>query len=513
MDDITNVGGGAAKEEPSASAPVAFPPLGAPSPGGSDGLPDVRFTPETKKGLQRAETRKIKKSSTRTLRKSGTRLINFEDLPETLDDGAGAGSDIKDPAVGTSDFLQDDASLWWIDEGYIDLGKVEMKPPERFVVAVDGSDASMAGLNLCCQYWMEKVRTAKLTAVHVYDDTKVLAPKNKKEQIRSNIEGILLSSFSKSRYELSFEKKTTATKDVLMRFIQLYQDPFVVLGFYGVKGKKQDVRLGSTVQAILKRTDSTVIVCHDDDLTPTKNNGAKYVVCVDNNQSSTKAFLDALSLSRERDTIEVVHICGTAPEERHKAKMLQKKYTYMFTSKTLQPMTLGRACVFSLLPKKPGETTAETITAYAEEVGSVFLCVGTVALGSAADGTTGFSNAAAMCTLSHCSVIISHFNKADCAFEIEAKKLKITSTPKAPLKRAKSYRQNRATAERSEEEEGDVKDDSEERRKSFVDHADREIAAMMDASKKPADSSKVQPSQSPRPGLQVRDESNSLKKK
>merc|ERR1719197_2211485 len=113
----------------------------------------------------------------------------------------------------------------------------------------------------------------------------------------------------------------------------------------------------------------------------------------------------------------------------------------MFSSKTLQPMTLGRACVFSLLPKKPGETTAETITAYAEEVGSVFLCVGTVALGSAADGTTGFSNAAAMCTLSHCSVIISHFNKADCAFEIEAKK--IASAPKPVMLKQKSYRHNR----------------------------------------------------------------------
>ena len=43
-------------------------------------------------------------------------------------------------------------------------------------------------------------------------------------------------------------------------------------------------------------------------------------------------------------------------------------------------------------------------------------------------------------------------------------------TPKAPLKRAKSYRQNRATAERSEEEEGDVKDDSEVRLTFFALH-------------------------------------------
>ena len=65
----------------------------------------------------------------------------------------------------------------------VQIPQVEIRPPERFVVAVDGSDASMAGLNLCCHYWMEKVRTCKLTAVHVYDDTKVLAPRNKKEQV------------------------------------------------------------------------------------------------------------------------------------------------------------------------------------------------------------------------------------------------------------------------------------------------------------------------------------------
>ena len=47
----------------------------------------------------------------------------------------------------------------------------------------------------------------------------------------------------------------------------------------------QDVRLGSTVSTVMSKS--------------------RYVVCVDNNQSSTKAFLDALSLSRERDTIEV----------------------------------------------------------------------------------------------------------------------------------------------------------------------------------------------------------------
>ena len=46
---------------------------------------------------------------------------------------------------------------------------------------------------------------------------------------------------------------------------------------------------------------------------------------VDNNQASTKAYLDALALSQPGDVLEVLHLVGSTSEERVKAEMLQRK--------------------------------------------------------------------------------------------------------------------------------------------------------------------------------------------
>ena len=48
-------------------------------------------------------------------------------------------------------------SLWWIDEGWINLDTLTLAPAGRFVVAVDGSDPSRRGFELVLA-WMQQVR-------------------------------------------------------------------------------------------------------------------------------------------------------------------------------------------------------------------------------------------------------------------------------------------------------------------------------------------------------------------
>merc|ERR1711861_45061 len=108
---------------------------------------------------------------------------------------------------------------------------------------------------------------------------------------------------------------------------------FCIVGAYGARGRKKDGELGSCAAYILREIGASLIITFDDCVVPrpTGNGGkgAKYIVSVDNNQASTKSFLDALELSVTGDSIEVVHLLGPGEKrDKVKAEMLQKKYNY-----------------------------------------------------------------------------------------------------------------------------------------------------------------------------------------
>jgi hypothetical protein len=401
--------------------------------------PDAK--PEAAPTESKAETAAAATSSKEAPDKSETRPSRYEDEKDTN---------------------------WWLDEGWIDLDKVSLAPAERFIAAVDGSDASMVGFHLCVEYWMQKIKTAKITAVHVFDDKERNQPKLRKDRIRADLEGFLLSSFSKSRYELSFEKKTSSTKSILMNFIQQHggSKSFVILGHYGGKGKKKDAAMGSTVIEVLQKSAATVIVCHDDDVLPPKHKGGHYVIGVDNNQSSTKAFLDALSISSEGDKIEVVHVLDGEPTEE--CEMIRNKYMFMFESTSLAEIVKGKTLSFSFLPKKRKATLAMAIAEHAEVVDAQFICIGCANVaekdktsagtvkGAARSLTeTSMAVAAELCRDSSCCVMLSQFDDAECEYTIETKKMlrKASQANRRAkkLKHMESYRLNR---EIDDEEEG-----------------------------------------------------------
>lgn len=224
--------------------------------------------------------------------------------------------------------------------------------------------------------------------------------------------------------------------------------------------------MGSTVVEVLEKSAATVIVTHDDDVLPEKNKGSMYVIAVDNNQSSTKAFLDALSISSEGDRLKVVHVIESKDGSDEKAEMLRNKYEFLFTSESLASVTKGKTLTFNFLPKKSSGTVAEKIVTHSEEVDAQFICIGAANLHAYHGGLyqdaksrgsvihaeralrpSSLAIAASICHESSCSVMISQFDESDCMVQIEQKKVARKNKEKERrgkrLKHMDSFRLNR----------------------------------------------------------------------
>lgn len=205
------------------------------------------------------------------------------------------------------------------------------------------------------------------------------------------------------------------------------------------RGKKHG-SLGSTAAHVCINTDACVLVTHDTDNLPAKNASARFVVAVENNAASTKAFMDAMALSRKGDTVDVVHLVAAGTQARVHAEMLRMKYTYLFSSTTIAAYLEGRNLQFTMLPRDG--PVPETIASYADEVKANFLCVGTVKLAKARHGSAGWekwhgptSVGEQLCSLASCTVCLSHFTDKDRIVARQPERVSLPSHALGDLKR------------------------------------------------------------------------------
>merc|ERR1712187_1104055 len=110
---------------------------------------------------------------------------------------------------------------------------------------------------------------------------------------------------------------------------------------------------------------------------------AKFVVPVSLNKASTRAFLDAIRLSKPGDEIHVIFIkCHHEREESDYTTALRKKYEASFAffkdgDQHVFSKFHDRETKFLMVEKKRRESTPQAIMRYSEPFEADFIAVGT----------------------------------------------------------------------------------------------------------------------------------------
>mmetsp|Transcript_76225 Transcript_76225/g.203811 ORF Transcript_76225/g.203811 Transcript_76225/m.203811 type:complete len:625 (+) Transcript_76225:35-1909(+) len=320
-------------------------------------------------------------------------------------------------------------TYWWLDRGWIENSTMAqfLDKQGRFICSVDGSDVSLLGLRMCCDWLMLAKRGTHITCLHVYDISKeYLPPKFRKDYLATTLESYLVSSFVPSRYEIDMQdKKGKNTKAHLEQVCsEMCSSDFFVMGFYGTKGRKKAHMIGSTAHHIIAHAPQSVIIVQPDCPVP-RGRPARFLVCIDNNQASVKALLDALTLSGDHDVITLVHVVSDVHNPNSKAKMLRSKYNFLLKGSVLGRRTGGRIITFDfLLRPNFDKSIAETITDEAERRKVDMICIGSV------NARSGMINSVAteVVILAECATCISHFKNVNHAAYIERRRLELRHT-------------------------------------------------------------------------------------
>jgi len=213
----------------------------------------------------------------------------------------------------------------------------------------------------------------------------------------------LVGSVSSKRCKLAWVEKTKDAGSHICAAVCEHGAQFVCMGYYGLKGKKEEAyhdiigeKLSSNVATVLNQGNSCSLVCIKDDseaLLPVRERKATFVVSASLSKSSTKAFLDALRLSRPGDEIHVLYIKSyTDSGDMDMSAEVQSKFEGLFSTLSsssrleVSSRFTDREIKFVLEQKQKGETTPEAVNRYADSISADFLVVGANAADRVARG-------------------------------------------------------------------------------------------------------------------------------
>lgn len=288
----------------------------------------------------------------------------------------------------------------WID---VPICEAILTKDARILCTVDGSDNSMTALNFVAEGLMQKDRSTFVEVFHIYDTSKTYLPVHcQKVALRSTCEAIMTSSVSSKRYHLTWASKVdkSGPGGQICDAIRELSVDYVCMGFFGLKGRKSahDVfggLLSTNVAKVLNMGNSCSLICIKDEdagVLPIKQKKAVFVVSVSLNKTSTKAFLDALRLSKPGDEIHVVYIKSFMEfEDSDYTAQVREKYEGFFNSfKDEQQQVFSkfhdRSVQFVLVNKQRRESTPQSVVRFADEVNADFVVVGANAADRVARG-------------------------------------------------------------------------------------------------------------------------------
>lgn len=221
----------------------------------------------------------------------------------------------------------------WID---IPICETVLAEPLKLMCCIDGSKPSLAALDWVCDDVLQRDRQAFVEVLHLYDETKDVPAARKKDTLYNQCQNKLASSVSSKRYNLAWKdrkgKVGVEVADMILDHAVEQLPSFMCVGAYGVENTRKET-FKTHVLEMLRYARSSVIVLKDDDsrLLPIRRKTI-FAVSVSLNQASTKAFLDALKLSKPGDEIHVVYIKGYMEEldDSDYTTQLKEKYCSFF---------------------------------------------------------------------------------------------------------------------------------------------------------------------------------------
>lgn len=276
-------------------------------------------------------------------------------------------------------------------QGWVDCEKIDQFLTGHMVImaAVDGSDASMLGLQYLVTGFMRQDRDTELHIVHVFDRAKRNLPaKYKPENIRSQCEALVISNLVRRRYEFHWLDKAemTAGQRIVEEMATTNVD-FITMGYWGRKGRgKTAEAFKKTLMEVVEHGKCSVIVINPSDSRDLPiGRPTKFVVSANLNSAAVKAFVDAIRLSKPGDEIHVVYVKSFLEnEESDYTIQVREKYEALFTGldgtaedgcQELQNFH-DRSAVFNVVDKQMRESTAEAVVRYAEDEDADFIVVG-----------------------------------------------------------------------------------------------------------------------------------------
>jgi len=274
--------------------------------------------------------------------------------------------------------------------GWIDVPTCEelLSATTKFLLAVDGSEISTVARDYIADDLLWKNRNTHADVVHVYCDTKdYLPPKLRSDAVRQAVESKFAGSVSSKRYTLNWiSKNGKSAAQHLVSEAKRNESNFVVMGYRGLKGRKDSRMVSSNCYQALKEAPCSVMVIKDETVEqmPMKR-PTKFVVSVSLNKASTKAFLDALRLSQPEDEVHVVYCKGRLEKAQNIYEHeLRAKYEGFFGSITDGSGAFtkfqDRHCHLHIINQPAQQTVPEAIVAYADSLEADFIVVGTNAL-------------------------------------------------------------------------------------------------------------------------------------
>lgn len=315
--------------------------------------------------------------------------------------------------------------------------------PLKIMTCCDGSPLAESGVEytLSCLVQQDKRNVCEI--VHIYDNNKegYLPVKWRKATIEADIEARLTTSVSSERGKLKLmpRNKGCPVSDQIMEEASRFNADFIVMGFLGRKrasgarstaaadthlsrsSSGSDLPISSNNLAVLGKSTSGVIIMQKEythetsDLLP-KSRPARFVVSVSLNAAATKAFIDALQLSKAGDVIDVVYVKSFMEKtESDYTKALREKYDSFFkglkgSTDSKEFMSFSdRNCNFLMLEKRRGKTTAQMVTDYADANDADFVVVGTNTMRQdRGKAVLGSVSADILCETT-CNIVVSHY--------------------------------------------------------------------------------------------------------
>jgi len=281
--------------------------------------------------------------------------------------------------------------------------------PLDILMAVDGSDESMAAFHYLVNDVLQRERDTRIDVLHIYDNSKdYLPPAYRKDHIFSQVESELISSVLSHRYKFSWQEKKEPAGEMICTHIKQSNSNFVCMGFRGLKRK--DRMLASNVYEVLQHGRCSLIIFKESPSRLSIGRPTKFVVSASLNKSSTKAFLDALQLSKPGDEVHVVYV-NTDPQSKYAAQ-LREHYRSFFDGldhgdNEVYHKFHDRQTQFHILIRQEGESISQSVVRYADSIDADFIAVGTNALRVERGKTPIGSVSLQICTETETNIVIS----------------------------------------------------------------------------------------------------------